>query len=138
MKAVVVDASAVAPFLIPDEAGDRIDALIDAFTREQVVVPQHWRLEIANLALKAVRHRRMTALEMENGIGFVAALPIGIDRDGERQVWRQTLAMASEHRLSCYDATYLELAKRIGATLATSDKSLMRAAEVEKVPVFGK
>jgi predicted nucleic acid-binding protein len=40
----------------------------------------------------------------------------------------RTLELARVHRLSAYDATYLELAERLGLPLATLDGSLARAA----------
>ena len=41
--------------------------------------------------------------------------------------------LARKHRLTFYDALYLELALRRGAQLATLDKALERAAAVEGV-----
>ena len=38
------------------------------------------------------------------------------------------LGLARAHRLSSYDATYLELAQRLGASLASFDRDLNQAA----------
>jgi len=43
-------------------------------------------------------------------------------------VWDQVLPLAREHRLSSYDAAYLELALRTGLPLATLDVALEKAA----------
>ena len=40
------------------------------------------------------------------------------------------------HKLSSYDAAYLELALRKGCPLATLDKKLKRAAKAERVPIW--
>jgi predicted nucleic acid-binding protein len=48
------------------------------------------------------------------------------------------MALARRHRLTVYDAAYLELAQREGLTLATLDRALANAARAEKVPVLGK
>ena len=45
------------------------------------------------------------------------------------------MALARRHRLSFYDAAYLELAKREGCTLATFDRDLIAAAKTERVTV---
>ena len=45
------------------------------------------------------------------------------------------LTLAERHRLSFYDAVYLELAKRFGAPVATLDKALARAAAAEGLPL---
>jgi predicted nucleic acid-binding protein len=42
--------------------------------------------------------------------------------------WHNTMALAEKHRLTVYDATYLELSLRRGLPLATFDAALRRAA----------
>ena len=41
------------------------------------------------------------------------------------------------HRLTGYDAAYLELARRLRLPLATKDADLLRAAPVAGVALFG-
>ena len=45
------------------------------------------------------------------------------------------MALADRHRLTIYDASYLELAQRRRVELATLDAALARAAHAEAVPV---
>jgi predicted nucleic acid-binding protein len=47
------------------------------------------------------------------------------------------MALARKHRLTVYDAAYLELAKREALPLATLDRALERAAAAEGVALFG-
>jgi len=47
------------------------------------------------------------------------------------------MALARRHRLTVYDAAYLELAQREGVPLATLDGALAAAARAEGVPVLG-
>jgi predicted nucleic acid-binding protein len=47
------------------------------------------------------------------------------------------LEIAREHRLSVYDAAYLELAVRTGCPLATLDATLSTAARAARVPLVG-
>jgi predicted nucleic acid-binding protein len=47
------------------------------------------------------------------------------------------MELARVHRLTVYDAAYLELAAREGVPLATLDSALARAARVEGVEVLG-
>ena len=47
-----------------------------------------------------------------------------------------TLTLARTHRLTFYDALYLELAQRREATLATLDNALLRAADTGGVPTL--
>ncbi|WP_206437042.1 hypothetical protein [Paracoccus haematequi] len=47
------------------------------------------------------------------------------------------LDLARRLRLTVYDALYLELALRQGASLASLDTALLAAARAEAVPVIG-
>ena len=47
------------------------------------------------------------------------------------------LTLARQHRLSFYDAVYLELAQREGLALATLDNELIKAAPPEGVRLIG-
>ena len=46
------------------------------------------------------------------------------------------LALAREHRLTVYDAAYLELALRADVPLATLDRQLAAAARAAAVPLL--
>jgi predicted nucleic acid-binding protein len=47
----------------------------------------------------------------------------------------EAIGLASQHRLSVYDALYLQLAIETDATLGTLDNAMRRAAEAEGVEV---
>ena len=136
MTDVVIDASVAAPFLIADEAGDRSDDLMVVLTDGYAVVPQHWRLEVANLGRKAVRQKRISKEELQEGIALFATFPIRVDGLTDELAWSRILDIASENDLTSYDAAYLELAKRRGLALATADRALRRAAPREGVSLF--
>ncbi len=65
-------------------------------------------------------------------------LPIFDDTETAAHVWGRTLLLADLHRLTVYDATYLELALRLSLPLATLDDNLRRAAQREGVKLMGK
>ena len=67
---------------------------------------------------------------------YVANQDIEIDRDTTRHVAGETAGLARQYGLTIYDAAYLELAMRRGATLATSDTALARAAKKAGVGVL--
>ncbi|OXE34923.1 MAG: hypothetical protein CGW95_17025 [Phenylobacterium zucineum] len=60
--------------------------------------------------------------------GFLRALPIEIDVETASRTWNEMAALAERYRLTSYDATYLELALRLGLPLETTDKALAVAA----------
>jgi predicted nucleic acid-binding protein len=60
-------------------------------------------------------------------------LPIETDPETNLHAWGATAALARKHRLSLYDAAYLELALRRKLTLASFDAVLLAAAQAEGV-----
>jgi predicted nucleic acid-binding protein len=64
----------------------------------------------------------------------LARLPVGIDRSPDEA---GLLALARQHRLTAYDAAYLELARREGLPLASLDKALRKAAAASGVALLG-
>ena len=67
----------------------------------------------------------------------LSLLPISLDPETDRQAWGATLRLAERHRLTLYDAVYLELALRRGIPLATLDIELRAAAKAEGVKLLG-
>ena len=67
-------------------------------------------------------------------LALLSELPIRLDHTPDSPV---VLQLACCHRLTVYDAAYLELAQREVAPLATLDDSLTRAAKAEGVPLLG-
>ena len=136
MITAVVDASVVAPFILADEAGDQSDRIVELLTAGMALVPQHWRLEMANLGLMAARRGRVSVVELEEALKLLDDFQIVVDPDTDRHAWRRTLSLAVLHDLTSYDAAYLHLAKRRALQLATRDAKLIRAAERESVLLF--
>jgi predicted nucleic acid-binding protein len=90
-------------------------------------------LQASRISAAAVNERRGRISEVET-VAFLRRLDrmrIAIDRD---PVEGDVLALARRHRLSAYDAVYLELARRLMRPLLTLDKPLARAAAAEGVP----
>jgi len=52
------------------------------------------------------------------------------------QAFDRVLVLAERHRLTVYDAAYLELALRRGLPLASLDTDLRKAAQVEGIPLL--
>jgi predicted nucleic acid-binding protein len=59
----------------------------------------------------------------------LGALPIVLDSETSARAWDETLRLAEVHRLTAYDAAYLELARRRALPLATLDAELRGAAQ---------
>ena len=69
-------------------------------------------------------------------IGMLQRLDISVDPATPAHALAATLQLARRHKLSAYDAAYLELALRTGLPLATLDEKLLKAARKAGVKRF--
>ena len=129
MTAFVIDASAVLAWCFEDEGGPEADALIERVAAEGSAVPGVWSLEIANGLVMGERRGRIRAADSAAFVAMIEELPIVADQATGARALHETMSLAREHRLTAYDAAYLELAMRLGLPLATGDRSLRAAAK---------
>lgn len=120
MRVKVVDASAVAALLFGEPEAEAIAArLADA----RLVAPSLLRFELANVCLiKSRRHpdqqpTLMAAFRLRKRL---AVKEVAVDHDS-------ILEMVSTTGMTAYDASYLWLARKLGAELVTLDKQLAKA-----------
>jgi predicted nucleic acid-binding protein len=130
----VLDASIVGCWAFQDEDHLIAKLALAALRTEEAVVPSLWRFEVRNILLTNERRKRIT--ESDTGIFLrdLARLPIRTDRFPDET---NVLRLARSHRLSVYDASYLELARLEGLALASLDESLCNAARAGAVPLMG-
>ena len=119
-----------------DEHSDYADAVGGGLTGNRAVVPSLWPLEFSNTLLVAERRRRLTEAEAARIRDHVLGLPIEVMPDQAARIMTEVLALARQHGLTVYDASYLDLAMREGVPLATLDADLVAAAEGVGVPLF--
>jgi predicted nucleic acid-binding protein len=136
LTSYVVDASVMGPLVIPDESGELLSGLLDILRSDEAMVPQHWRLEVANLARMGVRKQRLTEALLTEAFGALAVIKVVVDPLTSEMAWQHTLELAARYDLTAYDAAYLELAGRTRRTLVTQDKALRRATRREGVGLF--
>ena len=124
----VLDASIPACWAFQDEQDARADAAYARIKTEEAVVPSLWWFEIRNILVVNERRKRITESDTGVFLRDLAGLRIRIDREPEEGA---VLRLARTHRLSVYDASYLELALREAIPLATLDGELAAAARKE-------
>lgn len=130
----VLDASVTASWCFPDEQSGIADAAMQRLLDEDAVVPSLWPLEIRNILLVNERRGRIDTIDADAFLLDVARLPIRVRHDTDG---RALFALARKHRLTAYDAAYLDIAVRSTAAVATLDQSLARAARAEGLPLIG-
>ncbi len=134
---LVVDSSATLAWVYSEEATDAISLMLARLTERGAWVPALWRLEVANVLEMSVRRGRHDAAFRDAALADLAVLPIRVDEETNRHAWGATAQLAARHRLTLYDAAYLELAQRRGLPLATLDRELRHAAAAEGVVLLG-
>ncbi len=130
MKGFVVDASIAIAWVHPGQATEQSSTLLDAiYDGAPVKAPALWPLETANALLVLVRRRKLTEQERQEALSALSDLSIEIDYEGPGLAFGKLSKLAAKHRLSVYDAAYLELAMRSKVPLACKDGPLIAAAK---------
>ena len=129
----VLDASVTACWAFNDEDHPSANAALDLLRTDEAIVPALWWFEVRNILVVNERRNRLTERDSKAFLRDLARLPVIIDRTPDEA---EVMRLARTHRLSVYDAAYLELAKRNGQALATLDGELIRAAHAELVPLI--
>ncbi len=134
-NAFVLDGSVTMVWGFDDEADTYAEAILEKMPDLQAHVPSLWPLEVAN-----VDRRRTPEANHFGRFGTVPGNPDRLPHCRRRQdggnAWSDTMHLARAHILSAYDATYPELAIRLGLPLATLDGKLRAAALTIGVPLF--
>ena len=123
---MIVDASVTAAWGLADEDHPTARRAEDRLLADATFVPGLWWFEVRNALLISERRGRIVEPDVALFLSYLGRLPIEVDlapNDSE------LMRLARRHRLTVYDATYLELALRQGADLATLDNRLASAAK---------
>jgi predicted nucleic acid-binding protein len=134
---LVLDTSVTLAWIYPGERSHTIMSVFDRVTEAGAWVPSLWRLEVANSLEMGVRRGRIEPAFRDAALRDFELLPIQTDPETEKHAWRETLRLAQRHRLTVYDAAYLELAMRRGLPLASLDRELRVAGQLESVALLG-
>jgi predicted nucleic acid-binding protein len=98
------------------------------------VAPALWWFEVRNALVQGERRGRFTELGTARFLRDISRLAITIDRAPSET---GVLTLARRHRLTVYDAAYLERARREALPLATLYEALASAALLERVSRVG-
>jgi predicted nucleic acid-binding protein len=133
MNICVVDCSFFLSFIMPDEKNYDID-----LSSYAVYVPSIFFLECMNVLKTALKKQRITQHQHEECIWAFKDLPFNVDHFSSTQESLQTISRLSrEHDLTSYDASYIELALRLKASIGTHDKKMVEACALQKIPLLG-
>ncbi len=117
-----------------DEVDAYCDAVLDRLVQDEAIVPCIWPLEVVNVLVMGERRQRLNPAQSMRFQELLSTLPIAVEPAPGPGRWPTLAALAREHSLTAYDASYLELALRRGLPLATRDDELLAALERCGVP----
>lgn len=128
---IVLDASAAIDWLLQTAAGQQVENRI-YLRGDSLHAPHLLDLEVAQVLRRLVREGKVSVQRADQAIQDL--LNLRVTRYPHivflPHIWRL------RHNLSAYDAAYVALAERLGATLVTRDARLASAALGVSVEVF--
>lgn len=136
--AFILDCSITMTWCFPDEATPESSHLLDRLENETALVPAHWFLEVTNVLAMAERRKRITAPKSAAFLSLLETLDVEVDHEGAARAFEHLLPLCRSHRLTSYDAAYLELALRRKPPLASLDDDLRAGAKALGIVVLGK
>ncbi len=129
----VLDASTTACWAFQDEQHPDADAALERMRTDQAIAPSLWWFEIRNILIVNERRKRLSEADTAAFLRDLAVFSVEIDITPETD---EVLRLARTHKLSIYDAAYLELALRKNVPLATLDADLIQAAHHEAISII--
>ena len=131
----VLDASVGAAWLLSDEQSYNTGAVLEAVEIYGALAPSLLRYELRNILIMATRRGRLPDGEAVRALGRVRRLTVetaDMTLPGDSGI----VELAERHRLTAYDAAYLQLAVERAVPLTTADGALAQAATSEGVELL--
>jgi len=123
----VVDASVGIKLYIAESLSERTDALLRQLATDsaaELVVPDLFYIECANILWKHVRRSRLPAAQARRAVADLAKL--GLRQVSTLELIADALDIALQQSITAYDACYVALASRLRMPFVTADERLAR------------
>jgi predicted nucleic acid-binding protein len=137
---LVIDASAALEWLLDDSMAVQSEAIIRRCLSEPAWTPSLFWLEVGNTLRMRLR-RGVIDLAFRD-VSLRRLRRVGLQTDSEANFagapFDRSIELSDRYDLTLYDASYLELALRLGADIATFDEALASAAARSGVSVTGR
>jgi predicted nucleic acid-binding protein len=130
---LAVDCSFIMSAILPDENQEKIEEIYYNISQNvyKVYVPAIFYLECGNVLVSSLRRNRITEEQYLDYVNLLSLLPINTDKFCSSSESLYTIAnLAKKYNLSSYDASYLDVAIRMEALIATLDKNLISSCKI--------
>ena len=126
----VMDASVGIKLFIEEEFSDKVQRLFAKLTEDpqaEIHVPDLFYIECANILLK---YTRRFDRPLEDSLADIKDLgKLAVKTTSTLKLIEDALQLASEKKLTAYDACYAVLAQKLGLPLITADAPLAKAVD---------
>lgn len=121
---LVIDASVLIKFYVPEILSDRAERLLAKVEREEIglLAPDLIYPEAGNTLWKKQRLKELTRSEVEEITDAILSLPLKIE--ASKPLLSLAVELATAYGITVYDALYISLAKVYETTLITADRKL--------------
>lgn len=123
---LVVDASIILAWLLPDEREEIVNRIFAAYRQKKsrIYAPKLLVYELINGLKSAILRKRIDWLKAKRAIEVFRQMKFElIDQSGEEV---NILKLANKLNLSVYDASYVALARKLKVKLLSLDKRLQK------------
>jgi predicted nucleic acid-binding protein len=121
---VVLDASYVLAIVMYDDAQP---ASADVVLAAHLIAPAIWPLEMAHAVMSSLRRKRLAAAHAPRLFGAMEQLDVEVFATPMATAGHW-FTFATQHRLTPYDAQYIDLALQHHCAIATCDAAVAQAA----------
>lgn len=132
----VVDASVVMSWCFTEDDDGYSMAVLESLSAVEAFAPAIWPLEVGNVIVVAERKKRLDEASSVRFLALLEGLPVRVEQEPPERMLKEILYLARAYKLSTYDASYLDIAMRLGLPLATMDFKLANAARDCSVPIY--
>jgi len=122
---LIIDASVTIAWFVRNQATGYTDRVRRQARRERLHVPAVWPLEFANALWQLQRRKLLSDRQVDTIIDLAEPLDIVVHKDTPAP--RRLVAVARDHDLTAYDASYLDLALTLRYPVACRDGALKQA-----------
>lgn len=129
----VVDNSVVMSWCFEDEGNAYTEAVLESLADGEAFVPGIWPLEVGNMLLVAERKKRLSESSVVRFLELLSGLPFTVEQETPERAFKNIVSLARQRGISTYDASYLDLAMRLGLPVSTLDESMRKAARKLKI-----
>lgn len=126
---LVLDSALALSWFFRDKQSEAIRGILGDVAKKGAVVPQIFRLEVANGLQSAVRLKLIEPWYRDACLADLSCLPLTPDAGTDAAAYGETLRIAGRFSISLYAACYLELAQRRALPLAAFDAPLREAGK---------